>query len=139
MGRNVAIKRYRPILGARTLDLFEPVEERRLVVLDLLGTTWIFRASELDYPGDAGVGRRVREAIFVNWEVNERRPVTFVRGRRTYHVDSIVQSWAVEYAWWDPVQHISRRCWRVLTREGGPYDLAFDRLNGRWLLLGIQD
>jgi hypothetical protein len=33
---------------------------------------------------------------------------------------------------------MSRRCFRVLTRDG-LYDLAYDRLNGRWLLVGIVD
>jgi len=139
MVRNAAIKRYELLRGGCALGLFDSSEERRLAVLDLLSTEWFCRASELDCAGDAGVGRRIREPVAVTWSAEDRCPVAFARGGREYHVESIVQTWAVEHAWWDPAEHISRRCWRVLTKDGGPYDLAFDRMACRWILLGIQD
>jgi hypothetical protein len=65
-------------------------------------------------------------------------PAAFTLEGRRYRVESLVQSWTVERAWWDPRARMSRRCFRVLTRDG-LYDLAYDRLNGRWLLVGIVD
>jgi hypothetical protein len=60
-----------------------------------------------------------------------------VDGRR-YPVDAVIQSWAVERAWWDPRKRLSRRCYRVLAR-GGLYDLAYDRIADRWLITGVVD
>ena len=61
---------------------------------------------------------------------------------RTYNFDSFhpgwVQIWAAERAWWDPRRRVSRRFWRVLAR-GGVYDLVYDRAQGTWRLIGIQD
>jgi hypothetical protein len=46
--------------------------------------------------------------------------------------------WAIERSWWDLRRRASRRCFRVLAR-GGLYDLAYDRVDSRWLLIGIVD
>ncbi len=139
VGRNAAIKQYVPLPDGRPLDLFDAAEGLRPVVRDLLATPWIVRASELRRPGDGGLGRRVGEPVTVSWDASTLSPETFAwRGHR-YDVVSVVQAWAVEHAWWDAERQISQRCWRVLERNGGTYDLAFDRLTGTWLLLGMQD
>ncbi len=139
MGRNTAIKRYEPLPEGRPLDLFDSAEGRRPVVLDLLSTPWLTRASALVSPEDAGVGRRVCERVEVAWDAEERSPRGFVRDGRFQRVAGVVQTWAVDRRWWEPTAHVSRRCWRVLTEQGGTYDLAFDRVSGTWLLLGILD
>lgn len=139
MGRNAAIKQYLPLPEGYPVDLFDSCEGRRPIVLDLLSTPWFIKASGLQRPGDGGLGRRVGELVTVRWDAPTLSPVTFRWRRRTHVIESVVQTWAVEHAWWDRDKHVSQRCWRVLARDGGTYDLAFDRLTGDWLLLGMQD
>lgn len=139
MGRNAAIKRYTPLASGRALDLFDSVEGRRPVLLDLLEAPWFVRASELWRPGDGGLGRRIGEPVAVSWDTKTLSPAAFVWRERTHGVAAVVQMWAVEYAWWDAERQVSRRCWRVVADGGATYDLAFDRLMGAWVLLGMQD
>lgn len=139
MGRNAAIKEYRSLPEGLPLDLFDSAEGRRPVVRDLLSTPWLVRASELCRAGDGGLGRRIDEPVAASWDPISRSPAAFAWRGRLYDVASIVQTWAVEHAWWDAGQRVSRRCWRVVAASGGTYDLAFDRLTGAWLLLGMQD
>ncbi|MFU8891345.1 MAG: DUF6504 family protein [Anaerosomatales bacterium] len=139
MGHNAAIKEHRALPEGLPLDLFDSAEGRRPIVLDLLSTPWLVRASELRLPGDGGLGRRIGEAVAVSWDAARRSPVAFAWRGRVYDVTSVVQTWAVEHAWWDAGQRVSRRCWRVLAGDGGTYDLAFERLTGAWVLLGMQD
>ena len=93
-----------------------------------------------------------------SWRARRTRPAASARPRRwrsrgtaesarprrssgagkRYRVDALVQTWAVERAWWDRERRVSRRCFRVLAR-GGVYDLAFDRLRRGWLLVGVVD
>jgi len=139
VGRNAAIKEYRSLPEGLPLDLFDSAEGRRPIVLDLLATVWLVRASELRRPGDGGLGRRIGEPVAVSWEATGRSPAAFAWRGRVYDVTSVVQTWAVEHAWWDAGARVSRRCWRVLAGDGGTYDLAFDRVTGTCLLLGMQD
>lgn len=139
MGHNAAIKEYRSLPEGLPLDLFDSAEGRRPVVLDLLATPWLVRASELRLPGDSGLARRIGEPVAVSWEATGRSPAAFAWRGHLYDVASLVQTWAIEYAWWDARERVSRRCWRVLATGGGTYDLAFDRLTSTWILLGMQD
>jgi hypothetical protein len=139
VGRNTAIKQYRSLPDGLPLDLFDSAEGRHPVVLDLLATPWLVRASELRRPEDGGLGRRIGETVVVSWDASRRAPVAFAWRGRVYDVLSLVQTWAVEHSWWDTGKRVSRRCWRVVAESGGTYDLAFDRLTGAWVLLGMQD
>jgi hypothetical protein len=76
--------------------------------------------------------------VEVVWDGERRAPLAFTLTGRRYPVDAVVQRWTVERGWWDPAVRVSRRCFRVLAR-GGVYDLAYDRLARRWLLVGIVD
>jgi hypothetical protein len=108
------------------------------VVLELLRSPWIVRASELPgTPSGLGGKRRERE-VEVDWDGRKGAPAAFSLEGRRYRVDALVQSWSVERAWWDPRTRLSRRCFRVLAR-GGLYDLAYDRLKDAWLLVGLVD
>lgn len=137
MGRNAAIKDFNPAVG-HTLDLFDEREGRLSVVLEILKSPWIARGSDLVAPEDAAIGKRRGETVAVAWDEVRRAPSAFEWHSRVYRVDEIAQLWAVERYWWDPRRRVSRRCWRVLAR-GGTYDLAYDRLERRWVLLGVQD
>jgi len=138
MGRNRAIKAFDPRTTGHSLDLFTATDTRLPIVIELLKSPWIIRASELSAPA-SGLGGKCRErAIEVTWDGNRRAPASFTVDDRRYRVDALVQSWRVERAWWDPRRRLSRRCFRVLAR-GGLYDLAYDRIGDRWLLVGIVD
>jgi hypothetical protein len=138
MGRDAAIKHYDMHPQGQPIDLFDSVRGRLPVVLELLKSPWIVRASELVRAEDAASGKRTAEEVEVVWDGARRTPAAFRwRGRR-YRVDALVQTWAVERWWWDRERRVSRRCFRVLAR-GGAYDLAFDRLRQAWLLVGIVD
>jgi hypothetical protein len=138
MGRNAPIKRFNATETGQTMDLFSSKEGRLPVILELLKTPWIMRASELVHDDAAQSAKRREETIAVAWDARCRCPASFTRGGRIYRIDLIVQIWAVERYWWSPRKRISRRYWRVIAR-GGTYDLAYDRLGSRWLLLGVQD
>jgi hypothetical protein len=136
MGRNAAIKSFDPHRDGQPIDLFDSVRGRLPVILELLKSPWIVRGSDL--ASDAGAGTRAPEEVAVRWDGERRTPVAFLwRGSR-YRVDALVQTWAMERRWWDAERRVSRRCFRVLAR-GGVYDLAFDRLRGAWLLVGVLD
>jgi len=137
MGRNTAIKRFDPASGT-TADLFSAKEGRLSVVIEMLKSPWISRGSELVCDGGGTLGKRRKEPVAVAWSSLTRTPSAFEWRSRDYPIEQIVQVWAVELYWWDPRRRVSRRCWRVLAR-GGTYDLAYDRLERRWLLLGEQD
>lgn len=139
MSRNTAIKQYRPLPEGRSLDLFDSLEGRRPVLAELFATPWLVRASELRHPGDGGLGRRIEEPVAVSWDAATLSPAAFAWRRQVHDIGSVVQTWAIEHAWWDPENRVSRRCWRVVDGSGGTYDLAFDRLTGAWILLGMQD
>lgn len=139
MGRNRAIKTFDPRKPGTTLDLFTATDTRLPVIMELLRSPWIVRASELVQPGTSGVAGKKREReIEVVWDASRAAPRAFAIDGRRYRVDAVVQAWAVERAWWDPRKRLSRRCFRVLTR-GGLYDLAYDRLADVWLLVGVVD
>ncbi|MBC7266414.1 MAG: DUF6504 family protein [Anaerosomatales bacterium] len=138
MGRHRAIKQYRPADRAgQPLDLFTGRATRTPVILELLRSPWIVRGSQL-VSGPLGSGKRREEPIEVVWDGSKRAPAAFEWNGTRYRVDALVQTWSVERAWWDPRARMSRRCFRVLAR-GGLYDLAFDRHEGRWLLVGVVD
>lgn len=138
MGRNVAIKQYDAHPEGQPTSLFDSVRGRLPVVLELLKSPWISRASDLLAAEDAPAGKRAATEVAVAWDGERRSPLAFTHGGRRYPVDALVQMWAVERYWWDRERRVSRRCFRVLAR-GGVYDLAFDRLTRRWLLVGIVD
>ncbi len=138
MGRNRAIKTFDPRTTGQSLDLFTASDTRAPVILELLRSPWIVRASEMVPSVSGFAGKRREREIEVVWDAGRAAPRSFVTEGRRYTVDAVVQSWAVERAWWDPRKRLSRRCYRVLTR-GGLYDLAYDRLGERWLLVGIVD
>jgi hypothetical protein len=139
MGRNSAIKRFDP--GKDTgqpLDLFSGRDARRPVIVELLRSPWIVRGSQVAVGTSGHSGKRREEEIEVVWNGARRVPSSFLMHGKRYSVDALVQTWALERAWWDPRARLSRRCFRVLAR-GGLYDLAYDRLTGRWLLVGVVD
>lgn len=138
MGRNRAIKTFDPRTTGQSLDLFTASDTRAPVILELLRSPWIVRASELASSASGLAGKRREREVEVVWDAGRAAPRAFSAEGRRYTVDAVVQSWAVERAWWDPRKRLSRRCYRVLTR-GGLYDLAYDRLADRWLLVGIVD
>jgi hypothetical protein len=138
VGRNGAIKRYDATPAGQPLELFDSVHSRRPVIVELLRSPWIVRASELARRDGGGATKRVEEPLTVEWDAHRQCPISFVRANRRYVVDAVVQVWASERRWWDPRRHVSRRFFRVLAR-GGVYDLAFDRAHGGWSLTGIQD
>jgi hypothetical protein len=138
VGRNSAIKRFDPQDTGETLDLLESHTGRLPVVLELLRSPWLMRASELLDDVPDGLGSSREETIAVSWDPQRSSPSAFVWNTREYRIDAVVQMWAIERSWWKPRDRVSRRCWRVIAR-GGTYDLAFDRLQKRWLLLGVQD
>lgn len=139
MGRNRAIKAFEPRKSGQPLDLFTATDTRLPVIMELLRSPWITRASELVQPGSSGLAGKQRECeIEVVWDCGRGAPRAFMVGGRRHTVDAVVQAWAVERAWWDPRRRLSRRCYRVLTR-GGLYDLAYDRLAEQWLLVGVVD
>lgn len=138
MGRNAAIKQYDPTPEGQPMELLETRRARLPVVVELLRSPWISRASDLLRRDGTSSPKSAEESIAVAWDAERRCPATFDRAGRTYRIDAIVQVWASERSWWDPRSHISRRFWRVIAR-GGVYDIAYDRVTGEWLLVGIQD
>lgn len=138
MGRNRAIKAFDPRKEGQPLDLFTATDTRLPVILELLRSPWIVRASEIASPASGLGGKRQEREVFVVWDGARRSPASFTLDGRRYRVDALVQAWTVERSWWDPRRRLSRRCFRVLSR-GGLYDLAYDRLAGCWLLVGIVD
>lgn len=136
MGRNAEIKRFEPRPPGQPQDLFDTLDGRRPAVLELLGTPWVRRASEL--AAGAGAGRRAEVPVEVVWNSERGRPVSFVRGGRRLTVDAVAAEWSIERYWWDRASAESRRCFRVLA-HGGVWDLAYDRLQDRWLLVGVVD
>lgn len=138
MGRNAAIKHYDLHPDGQPVDLFDSVRGRLPVILELLKSPWIVRGAELVTSEDAASGKRADEQVTVVWDGARRSPTAFRWKGRRYCVDALVQTWAVERRWWDAERRVSRRCFRVLAR-GGVYDLAFDRLARRWLLVGVVD
>lgn len=138
MGRNATIKRYVPLADGRADDLFSSREGRAPVIEDFRRTPWFVCVSELAHPGDGGLGKRIFEPVAVSWDASRRSPAAFAWRSRVYDVEAVVQTWAVERAWWDAEHSVSLRCWRVVA-AGGTYDLAFDRGDGGWVLLGMLD
>jgi hypothetical protein len=131
MGRNAEIRRSDAKKAGQPLDLFESAS-RLPVVLELLSTPWLQRGSQLAGP------KRVEVEVPVEWDAERGRPLAFLWKRKRYAIDAIVQQWAVEALWWDRPRARSRRCFRVIAR-GGVYDLAYDRIGERWLLVGVLD
>ena len=138
MGRNSAIKRYNATSPGQPLEFFETKRGRLPVIVELLASPWIVRASDLVRADGSCAAKHAEQPVEVVWDPEQQHPSSFTRGRRVYRIDAIVQVWATERAWWDPRKRVSRRFWRVLAR-GGVYDLAYDRESGSWLLIGIQD
>lgn len=142
MGRNAAIKRYSAKPEGQPAELWDERHGRLPIVLELLRSPWIMRASDLLHRDGACAAKRAEEQIAVSWDSERQCPVSFTRvterGPKVYRIDGIVQHWASERSWWDVRRHVSRRFWRVLAR-GGTYDLAYDRVEGVWRLIGIQD
>ncbi len=138
MGRNRAIKAFEPRTPGTPLDLFTAADARTPVILELLRSPWIMRGSAVAPGASTGAGKRRERTIGVIWEVERCMPRSFTLDGQRYPIDAVVQTWAVERAWWDPRRALSRQCFRVLAR-GGLYDLAYDRITERWLLIGIVD
>lgn len=138
MGRNRAIKAFDPRTTGHSLDLLTASDARTPVIIELLKSPWIMRASELASSTGGTAGKCREREIEVVWDASRGAPRSFRMDGRCYLVDAVVQTWAVERAWWDPRKRLSRRCFRVLSR-GGLYDLAYDRIADCWLLVGIVD
>ncbi len=138
MGRNADIKRYSTSKAGQPLELFDSKRGRLPVILELLASPWIVRASALVHGDGSCAAKHAEEPVDVAWAAERQYPASFTRNGRVYRIDAIVQIWAAERAWWDPRRRVSRRFWRVLAR-GGVYDLAYDREQGEWHLVGIQD
>jgi hypothetical protein len=131
MGHNAAIRRFDAKKAGQPLNLFESAS-RRPVVLELLASPWIQRGSQIAGPWRAEV------EVPVEWDAERARPCTFTWKQKHYVIDAVVQQWAVDALWWDRPRARSRRCFRVIAR-GGVYDLAYDRIGGHWLLVGVVD
>jgi hypothetical protein len=131
MGHNAAIRRFDAKKAGQALDLFGSAS-RLPIVLELLATPWIRRGSQI------GALLRTEVEVPVEWDPERGRPCSFLWKEKRYIVDALVQQWAVESLWWDRSHHRSRRCFRVIAR-GGVYDLAYDRIDGHWLLVGVVD
>jgi hypothetical protein len=139
MGRNHAIKGFDPrTRTSQTLDLFTHTDARLPVIVELLKSPWLVRASELASAGAGGAAKRRDRVIEVTWDGSRGAPRFFALEGRGYPIAAVVQSWTIERSWWDPRRSVSRRCFRVLA-QGGLYDLAYDRTTDRWLLVGIVD
>ncbi len=140
MGRNAAIRRYDFNPQGQPIDLFDSAEGRLPVVMELLRSPWIRRGSELlaEREAEADAAKAVTKSVEVAWDGAKRAPAAFELHGRRYRVDALLQRWSVERRWWQPDKRVSRRCFRVLAR-GGVYDLAFDTIERRWLLVGIVD
>jgi hypothetical protein len=139
MGRNADIKRFSATPEGQPMELFAGKRGKLPVILELLASPWIVRASDLARGDGSCATKHAEEPIEVVWDAGRQYPTSFTReSGRVYRIDAIVQIWAAEKAWWDPRRRVSRRFWRVLSR-GGVYDLAYDRDAGTWQLIGIQD
>ena len=138
MGRNADIKKFSAKPAGQPIELFDSKRGRLPVILELLASPWIVRASDLKRGDGTCAAKYAEEDVAVTWDASQQYPASFARSGRVYRVDAIVQVWAAERAWWDPRRRVSRRFWRVLAR-GGVYDLAYDRAQGTWRLIGIQD
>jgi hypothetical protein len=138
VGRNSDIKRFSATSAGQPLELFGTTRSRMPVIVELLASPWIVRASDLVRRDGSGAAKRAEEPVEVVWDSERGYPMTFTREGRAYRIDAIVQVWATERSWWNPRRRVSRRFWRVLAR-GGVYDLAYDRGSASWLLIGIQD
>lgn len=137
MGRNAAIKRYDATPEGQPMQLFASKHSRLPVIVELLRSPWLVRASELA-GRDGGTTKHAEEPVTVAWDPERQCPVSFTRAGKSWRIDGIIQVWATERAWWDTRTRVSRRFYRVLAR-GGVYDLAYDRSTRSWLLTGIQD
>lgn len=131
VGHNAAIKGFEAKKTGQPLELFES-SGRRPVVLELLSSPWLKRTSDLAGP------KRSEAEVPVEWDGEHARPASFEWKSRRYGIDQVVQQWAIDALWWDRERAVSRRCFRVIAR-GGVYDLAYDRLGERWLLVGVVD
>jgi hypothetical protein len=138
VGRNASIKRFSATPAGQPLELFETKRSRLPIIVELLASPWIVRASELSREDGSCAAKHAEQAVEVVWDPSHGLPASFSRDGRLYRIDAIVQMWATERSWWDPRRQVSRRFWRVLSR-GGVYDLAYDRRRDTWLLIGIQD
>jgi len=138
MGRNTAIKRFSATPAGQPIELFDEVSGRMPAILELFASPWIVRASELVHRDGSCAAKHADERLEVVWDAASQRPIQFTRADERYSVEAVVQSWAIERAWWNPRARVSRRFWRVVAR-GGVYDIAYDRDADRWLLIGIQD
>jgi hypothetical protein len=138
MGQNADIKRYSTATLGQPIELFDSKRGRLPVILELLASPWIVRASDLKLTDGSCAAKHAEEDVEVVWDAERCYPLSFTREARVYRIDAVVQIWAAERAWWNPLRRVSRRFWRVLAR-GGVYDLAYDRELGTWRLIGIQD
>ena len=138
MGRNAAIKQFSATPAGQPIELFDEVNGRMPAILELFASPWIVRASDLVHRDGSCAAKHAAELLDVTWDATSQRPAQFKRAEKTYTIDAIVQSWAIERAWWNPRARVSRRFWRVAAR-GGVYDIAYDRDADSWLLMGIQD
>lgn len=138
MGRNTAIKRYDLTPEGQPLELLDESHARLPVIMELLKSPWIVRASELVRHDDIVTTKRTEECVVVAWDAERQYPTAFTRGQVRFRIDAVVQIWATDRAWWDPRRRVSKRYWRVLAR-GGVYDLSYDRQTAEWRLSGIQD
>lgn len=142
MGRNTAIRRFDAHPPGQPLDLFESAHGRAPVLMELLRSPWIRRASESSLDADGIAVKRVERPVEVDRDADRRVIRGFVDGGRRFEVESKVLVWTVERRWWDPERHVSRIFVRVVARHGGAtgtYDLAYDRLARTWVLAGIAD
>ena len=138
MGRNRAIKTYNANPAGQPLELLEEHHARVPVILELLKSPWIMRASDLVRRDVTSATKHADEQVTVGWNDERSCPEYFDRSHKRYRIDAVIQVWATDRSWWDPRRRVARRYWRVLSR-GGVYDLAYDRQTSEWLLVGIQD
>ena len=138
MGHNTAIKRFSATPVGQPLELFEETHGRMPIVLELFASPWVVHASDVMRRDGSCAAKHAAEPLGVTWDAAGQHPSAFTRAEQVYLIDAIVQSWAIEKAWWDPRKRVSRRFWRV-SAAGGVYDIAYNRDDGSWLLMGIQD
>jgi hypothetical protein len=138
VGRNAAIKNYDAKPEGQPAELFDTKRARLPVIVELLRSPWIVRASDLVKADGTNATKHAEEPVKVEWDAARQVPAAFIRAGSRYRIQAVIQIWATDRAWWDPRKRVSRRYWRVLAR-GGVYDLAYERVSAEWLLVGIQD
>ena len=64
-------------------------------------------------------------------------PISFIRQGKLYKIRQVFECWRLIGAWWDGQGE--RTFFRVLTDQGGIYELCFEHLKSEWKLSRVED